>query len=150
MKVLVLIGRLLYSLIFLDTIAGHFSQASIQYAASSGVPMANILVPFSGILATVGGLSILLGLRARAGAWCIIAFLLPVTFMMHQYWNIPDVMQMHVQKAMFMKNVSMMGAALIIAYFGSGPLSLDGGRKRREQLPIEVEPKKDIVSTPHI
>lgn len=149
MKILVLIGRLLYSLIFLDALAGHFSSASIQYAASAGVPMANILVPFAGMLAFAGGLSILLGFRARAGAWCIVAFLLPVTFTMHQYWNITDVMQMHVQKAMFMKNVSMMGAALMIAYFGSGPLSVDNNRKK--QKPVQVpEPNKEVVSTPHI
>ena len=30
------------------------------------------------------------------------------------------------QKIMFMKNVSMMGAALMIVAMGSGPFSLDG------------------------
>jgi uncharacterized membrane protein YphA (DoxX/SURF4 family) len=29
---------------------------------------------------------------------------------------------------MFLKNVSMLGGALVIAYFGSGPLSLDARR----------------------
>lgn len=132
MRIFVLLGRLLFSLIFLDSLAGHFSAASIQYASSAGVPAANILVPLAGILAFIGGLSILLGFRARAGAWCIIAFLVPVTFAMHQYWNITDVMQMHMQKAMFMKNISMIGGALLITYFGSGPLSLDNGRKRKD------------------
>ena len=117
--------------------------------------MANILVPLSGILAFVGGLSILLGFRARAGAWCIIAFLLPVTFTMHQYWNVTDVMQMHMQKSMFMKNLSMMGAALMIAYFGSGPLSLDGGRTNKErriraQTPEYGSTEKIVGTTPHI
>jgi putative oxidoreductase len=32
------------------------------------------------------------------------------------------------QQAMFMKNVSMLGGALLIAYFGAGPLSLDSRR----------------------
>jgi putative oxidoreductase len=30
---------------------------------------------------------------------------------------------------MFLKNVSMLGGALLIAYFGAGPLSLDAKRK---------------------
>jgi putative oxidoreductase len=29
------------------------------------------------------------------------------------------------QQIMFMKNLSMLGAAMMIAYFGSGPLSVD-------------------------
>jgi len=29
---------------------------------------------------------------------------------------------------MFMKNLSMLGAALMIAHFGSGPLSMDKGK----------------------
>jgi uncharacterized membrane protein YphA (DoxX/SURF4 family) len=29
------------------------------------------------------------------------------------------------QQIMFLKNISMLGAAFLIAYFGSGPLSLD-------------------------
>jgi putative oxidoreductase len=29
------------------------------------------------------------------------------------------------QQIMFMKNLSMLGAAMLIAYFGSGPLSVD-------------------------
>ena len=32
------------------------------------------------------------------------------------------------QIAMFMKNVTMLGAALLIAHFGSGPFSLDARR----------------------
>jgi len=35
----------------------------------------------------------------------------------------PNMAQM--QQIMFMKNLSMLGAALLIAHFGSGPLSLD-------------------------
>jgi putative oxidoreductase len=33
------------------------------------------------------------------------------------------------QMAMFMKNVSMVGGALLISQFGAGPLSLDAKRK---------------------
>jgi putative oxidoreductase len=35
-----------------------------------------------------------------------------------------------VQLAMFMKNLALLGAALLIAYFGSGPFSLDARSKR--------------------
>ena len=125
MRYLVLIGRVLYSGIFLMTILGHFSQGYIGYAAQQGVPAAGLLVPLSGIIAIAGGLSIALGYKAKIGAWLIVIFLVPVTFAMHNFWAVTDPTMRGIQLGMFMKNVSMLGAALLIAYFGSGPLSLD-------------------------
>jgi putative oxidoreductase len=107
---------------------GHFSKQTIGFAASQGVPLASIAVPFSGILALAGGLSILLGYHAKIGAWLIALFLLPVSLMMHKFWSISDPMQAQIQMIMFMKNVSMLGGALLISQFGAGPLSLDARR----------------------
>jgi len=63
--VVVLLGRFLFVLIFLMFGPRHFSPQTIGYAASQGVPLASILVPLSGVLALVGGLSILLGYAQR-------------------------------------------------------------------------------------
>lgn len=128
--VLVLLGRFFFALIFLMSGPNHFSKQTIAYAASQGVPLASIAVPFSGILALLGGLSILLGYRAKLGAWLIVAFLVPVTFMLHKFWGISDPMMAQMQMIMFMKNVSMLGGALLIAQFGAGPLSLDARHSR--------------------
>ena len=125
MNYLVLLGRILYSLIFLEAILSNFSASSIAKAADKGMPMSNILVPGAGIMAFVGGLSIVLGYKAKLGAWLIILFLVPVTLMMHNFWTIKDPMMRRMQQLMFMKNLSMLGAALLIAYFGAGPLSID-------------------------
>lgn len=124
----VLVGRALYVLIFLMGGAGHFSKPTIGYAASQGVPLATILVPLSGVIALAGGLSILLGYRATIGAWLIVLFLAPVTLMMHKFWAIPDHTMAQMQMIMFMKNVSMLGAALLISQSGAGPWSLDARR----------------------
>ena len=102
---------------------------TIAYAASQGVPLASIAVPFSGLLALAGGLSILLGYRARIGAWLIVLFLVGVTPMMHNFWTVTDPMMYQMQMVMFMKNVSMLGGALVISQLGSGPWSLDSRRK---------------------
>jgi putative oxidoreductase len=125
MKFIPLIGRIFFSLIFLQTAFSHFSGKTIAYAASRNVPLASVLVPFSGVLAIAGGLSIILGYKARVGAWLIVLFLVPVTLMMHDFWTIPDPMMRQMQMAMFMKNLSMLGGALLISWFGSGPLSID-------------------------
>ena len=119
-----LLGRILYSVIFILSGPNHFKAQTIGYAAAQGVPLASIAVPLSGIIALLGGLSIALGYRAKLGAWLIVLFLVPVSLMLHRFWGLSDPQAAGLQLAMFMKNVSMLGAALIIAWVGSGPLSL--------------------------
>jgi putative oxidoreductase len=126
----VLAGRFLFVLIFLMAGPNHFSKQTIAYAASQGVPLASLAVPLSGILALAGGLSVLLGYRARVGAWLIALFLVPVTFMMHKFWTVHDPMMAQMQMIMFMKNVSILGGTLLISQFGAGPFSLDARRSR--------------------
>lgn len=125
MKYVVLLGRILYTAIFLISAPGHFTQKTIGYAAAHGVPLASVAVPLSGVLAIVGAVSILVGFKARIGALLLVLFLVPVTLMMHNFWTLTDPGMAGMQQTMFMKNLSMLGAALLIVWFGSGPLSLD-------------------------
>jgi putative oxidoreductase len=129
-KVVVLLGRLFFAAIFLTAGPNHFREQTIGYAASQGVPLASIAVPVSGLLAIVGGLSILLGYRAKIGAWLVALFLVPVTLMMHKFWAASDPMMAQIQMVMFMKNVAMLGGALLISQFGAGPWSFDARRSR--------------------
>jgi putative oxidoreductase len=126
----VVLGRFFFALIFLLAAANHFNKQTIGYAASQGVPLASIAVPLSGVLAIAGGLSILLGYRAKLGAWLIVLFLIPLTLMMHKFWTVTDPTTAQIQMIMFMKNVSMLGGALLITQFGTGPFSLDAPRSR--------------------
>jgi putative oxidoreductase len=125
MKFLFPLGRLLFSLIFITAAPRHFTHEGIQHATALGVPAARTLVPLSGVLALVGGLSVAVGYKTRWGAWMLVAFLVPVTWWMHGYWRLNDPVVIHVQQAMFGKNLSMLGAALLISQFGAGPASLD-------------------------
>jgi putative oxidoreductase len=129
---LVPLGRLFYSLIFVVAGFGHFSHQKIAYATSQGIPIASVLVPVSGIMAILGGLSILLGFPEKLGAWLLVRFLVPVTFTMHNFWAVKDPMMQQIQMAMFLKNISMLGSALFFTQIGTGPLSLDsrGGAVR--------------------
>ena len=126
----VVLGRFFFALIFLMAGANHFNKQTIGYAASQGVPLASILVPLSGVVAIAGGLSILLGYRAKLGAWLIVLFLIPVTLMLHKFWTVSDPMMAQIQMILFMKNVSMLGGALLVSHFGAGPFSLDARRSR--------------------
>jgi putative oxidoreductase len=125
MKYVPLAGRILFSIHFLLAAPLHFTSTDIGYATQSGVPMANILVPLSGIMALLGGLGVLLGYKAKWAGWLLFLFLIPVNFMMHPFWSITDPMQKQMMMAFFLKDLSMTGAALLIAYFGAGPVSLD-------------------------
>jgi putative oxidoreductase len=124
-RYLVPVGRLLFVSIFLMSGPNHFAQSTIGYASQQGVPLANALVPLSGVLALIGGLSVLLGYHARIGAIVLALFLVPVTLRMHNFWAVAEPMQAKMQMAMFMKNVAILGGTFLLIHFGAGPISLD-------------------------
>ncbi len=128
MKYVVLLGRILFSSIFILRAFAHFSEKAMSHATNAGLPMASVLVPLGGILLLIGGLSILLGYKARWGAWLLIIFLVPTTLAMHKFWNVTANYSSTMEQLCFLKNISLIGASLMITYFGSGPLSLDKSR----------------------
>lgn len=131
MKFVFPVGRVLFALIFITAAPRHFTHEGIQHAASLGVPFAAVLVPLSGVMALAGGLSVATGYKARWGALLLILFLAPVTWCMHGYWRLSEPAAIHLQQAMFAKNLSMLGAALLISQFGAGPISIDQRGKHR-------------------
>ena len=127
---LYLIGRVLFSLIFILSGLSHLTQTAAlgQYAASKGVPAPRAATIVGGLMILAGGLSVLLGIYMEIGPWLIVFFLLPTAFKMHNYWAVADPMQKGVERAHFMKNLSMTGAALIFYWLvqthGYGPFAL--------------------------
>ncbi|MGH9494062.1 MAG: DoxX family protein, partial [Candidatus Sulfotelmatobacter sp.] len=82
---IVLLGRILFSIVFLLSSIDHFDGHDLAYAIAAHVPAAKIAVPIAGLMILVGGLSILFGYKAKLGALLIIIFLIPVTPMMHNF-----------------------------------------------------------------
>jgi putative oxidoreductase len=118
--VLYLVGRVCFALIFIVAAPRHFTAEGINHAADLGVPFAALCVPVSGLMALAGGLSVASGYRTPWGAWLLIAFLVPVTVMMHGFWRLHDPQAVHIQQAMFLKNVALVGGALLLAQHGPG------------------------------
>ena len=54
--------------------------------------------------------------------------LVPVTFTMHAFWAGHDAPAAQVQMVMFMKNLALLGGAMLPIHFGAGPHSLDARR----------------------
>jgi len=120
-----LIGRILLSAIFLISGLNKITNfgGTQQYMAAVGMPLTKLFLIGAIILEVIGGLSILLGYKAKWGAWALVVFMIPTTLIFHS--NFSDQIQM----IMFMKNLAVIGGLLMVANFGSGPISLDTHQK---------------------
>ncbi len=119
MDVLVLIGRILFTALFLGSAFGHLTQtkAMAGYATSRGVPAAVPAVLGSGVLMLVGALSVLLGVWADLGALLLVAFLVPTAVLMHAFWKETEPQSRQMEMVHFQKDVALAGAALMLFAF---------------------------------
>lgn len=110
------IGRILFGGFFLFSGLGHFTQlkSMAAYAAVHGVPYPEAAVALTGVLLLIGGASVLFGVAPRAGLALLVAFLVPVTAIMHPFWTVTDAQQRMVEMVSFMKNVALIGASLVL------------------------------------
>ncbi len=110
------IGRIIFGGYFIYNAYNHFKNADglAGYAKMKGVPMAKVGVIASGILFLIGGLSIVLGFHMVLGMWALVVALVPITFMMHQFWKENDTMAKMNERIGFLKNLALIGALLIM------------------------------------
>ncbi|MEW2635439.1 DoxX family protein [Streptomyces sp. NPDC048389] len=119
MDVLVLIGRILFSALFLGSAFAHLTQtkAMAAYASSRGVPAPVPAVLGSAVLLLAGGVSVLLGLWADLGALLLAVFLVPTAVLMHGFWKETDPQARQVEMVQFQKDMALAGAALMLLGF---------------------------------
>ncbi|MGQ9496264.1 MAG: DoxX family protein [Thermoanaerobaculaceae bacterium] len=125
-KFVLLMGRVLLAMIFL--MAGMRKMLAFQGTAadmsSKGVPLVTLALAVTILLEVMGGLSIILGFKARLGAALLALFRIPVTLVYHNFWAF-DGQERQMQMLQFMKNLAIMGGLLQVAHFGPGPGSMD-------------------------
>ena len=116
MNVVLLVGRVLFALIFINSGIGHLTKTAAMtgYAQYKKVPAAKLSVIVSGIMILVGGLYIVLGFYADLGALLIAAFLIPTALLMHAFWKETDATAKQTEMIGFFKDLALAGAALII------------------------------------
>lgn len=85
------------------------------YANAKGVPVPSAAVALTGLMILLGGLSILLGVYPIIGVILLGAFLIPVSFMMHNFWKVQDPQMKMGEMINFMKNMALLGALLMFA-----------------------------------
>lgn len=113
------IGRVLLVVLFLMSGLGKISayEATAGYMASMGVP--GIALPAVIALEVLGAAAIILGFKTRIVAALLAGFTLVTGLIFHN--NFADQMQM----IMFLKNVSITGAFLLLVANGAGAFSID-------------------------
>jgi putative oxidoreductase len=121
-----LVGRILIATLFLMSGIGKIPgwEGTAHYMAAKGVPMVTVALALTILIEIGGSLMIIAGFKARIGAAALFLWMIPVTLMMHDFWNMADAMQARIQMIMFNKNVALMGTMLLIMAFGSGPKSI--------------------------
>ena len=114
--IIFLVGRIMFGGYFVMMGFNHFKNNKMLtgYAASKGVPSPSLAVYFSGILIILGGAGIISGWYPIISLALIIAFLLPVSFLIHSYWKNSDPMTKMADMTHFYKNMALIGATLML------------------------------------
>jgi|RhiMetdeSRZDD1v2_1073273.scaffolds.fasta_scaffold29847_3 putative oxidoreductase len=125
-RYLVMFGRVLLSLIFLLSGLGKIIDwdGNAQVMASQGLPLIPLLLVGAIVTELAGGLSVLLGWRARWGALLLFLYLIPTTLIFHDFWTFTGP-EMQTQLVNFLKNLSIMGGLLLVAAYDGKVLVAD-------------------------
>jgi len=114
------VGRVALGTIFVASALGKLAawHGTAAYAGSKGV--SGVLLAIATVLELFGGISIVVGFKARWGALALLIFLVPVTLVFHNFWAIPAEQQ-QMEMVNFLKNL----AILIVLGTGAGAFSID-------------------------
>lgn len=93
---------------------------SIQEIISAAISYTPFLLISAIVLQIIGGVSLMLGVQVRLGAFLLIAFLTPTTLLFHHFWLLPDGPERQQQLVELMKNVSILGGLLVVLAYGKG------------------------------
>lgn len=109
------VGRALIGVLFavsgINKILGFSYVAG--WMASSGLPMANLLLAVTILLEVGGGIMLITGFQAGLAAAALALFLVPVTAIFHAFWS-ADAAGFQGQLTHFLKNVAVFGGLLMV------------------------------------
>lgn len=116
-----LIGRIFISFIFLyeayDSIF-YFKDTLVKMEEYGLTWNPKLLLYASIFLLVVGGILVLIGYRSGLGATLLLLYWIPLTFVIHSWWNDPEAIK-RIQSILFMKNLAIAGGLLVVVVNGS-------------------------------
>ena len=115
------IGRILFSLIFIASglsKIGDWDKTTF-YMESHDMVFIPFFLTMAIILLVLGGLSIITSYKTKIGTLLLLTFLLPATFIFHDFWSLPinselEIIAQQVEMVSFLKNITIIGALLLI------------------------------------
>jgi uncharacterized membrane protein YphA (DoxX/SURF4 family) len=112
-----ILGRVIFGGYFIYSGINHFMHLKMMagYAQSKKAPMPQVSIIITGLMLLAGGISYLFNFHVMIGSILLILFLLPASFMMHNYWTIKDPQQKMGEMVNFFKNFALIGALLLMA-----------------------------------
>jgi putative oxidoreductase len=124
---LILIGRILLAWVFVGSAYGAISNfsGSVGYFRSLNLPAAELFTMTTVAVEVLISVGLILGVGTRYCAVLMFVFVLAATAVAHRYWEYPDGAQQIGQYNHFLKNISIMGGAMLIFVTGAGRFSLD-------------------------
>ncbi|MEI6400149.1 MAG: DoxX family membrane protein [bacterium] len=116
MMTLFIIGRVLFGGFFVLSGYKHFKNLAgmAGYAQSKGIPSPKLMVVLSGIMLLLGGLGVVFFVYVKIALLLLALFLIPTTFMMHQFWKATDPMRKMNESIGFQKNLALLGAIIML------------------------------------
>jgi putative oxidoreductase len=124
---LILIGRVLLAWVFVGSAYGALTNfsGSVSYFRSLNLPVPQLFTMITVILEILISVGLILGIGTRYCAILLFLFVCSATAIAHRYWEYPAGPQQIGQYNNFLKNISILGGALLILVTGGGRFSLD-------------------------
>jgi len=94
------------------------------YLTALKVPAPTIMAWIGALVEFLIGFTLILGIATRYAALVCALFLIVATALAHRYWEYPPA-QMQAQYTNFLKNLAILGGALLLFLTGPGRFSID-------------------------
>jgi putative oxidoreductase len=124
--IVVLVGRVLFSVFFARSGIGHVRRHGSMgdYARAASFPSAYVAGWPAGLWLLAASLSIGLGIWPDLGSVMVAVFVVPAGLYFHRFWTLEDASQRQVQAGNLFRNVALLGASLamfgLFVSFGEG------------------------------
>ena len=122
----ILLARVAMGWLFLSTAWTGLANVSgaAGYLAGLGVPASGLMVWLVLLGELAIGIGLIFGIATRYAALFTFVFLIMTIVLGHRYWTNPPAQQAN-QYAHFLKNLALMGGALVLFWSGAGRYSVD-------------------------
>jgi len=126
-NILDVIARILISSFFFFEAADNmiFYQLNLDKMVAYGLTWnPEVFLVVATFFLVLSGVMLLIGYRVRLAGLILLMYWLPLTIIVHDWWNLDPGEGRRIQSALFVKNLAIMGGLLLLMANGSGKYSV--------------------------